>query len=149
MRKVNQITNIISFLMMAAYLILFASVWEKLPDTIPTHYNVTGQADAYGQKVWLLLIPGVMLLMFLLLVVVEHFPQVWNMPVRITEENRERQYLIGAVLLGITKISCIAIFSIIDLPLLIPGFPFWTLWVVLGVMFAAIIGCIIWSIKAR
>ena len=44
-----------------------AYVGPGLPDTVPTHWNASGQADAFGSK-WtnLLLMPAIMVLMTLL-----------------------------------------------------------------------------------
>ena len=45
--------------------------WEKIPQTIPTHYNFQGNADAWGDKSMLLwMIPGLSLFLYLLLLVI-------------------------------------------------------------------------------
>lgn len=60
---------ICTLLTMAAAL-YSAVMWSKLPDQVPTHWNIQGQPDAYGSKlVALLLMLCVMLLTTLLTVV--------------------------------------------------------------------------------
>jgi uncharacterized membrane protein len=45
--------------------------WGKIPQTIPTHYNFQGHADAWGDKSMLLwMIPGLSLFLYLLLLVI-------------------------------------------------------------------------------
>lgn len=47
-----------------------AVIWSDVPDIVPTHFNIQGEADDYGPK-WMLLlmIPGIALATYLLLVV--------------------------------------------------------------------------------
>ncbi|MFN1836195.1 SdpI family protein [Balneola sp. MJW-20] len=46
-----------------------AFIWEQVPETVPTHFNIHGEADDYGPK-WMLLImiPGIAVLTYLLMV---------------------------------------------------------------------------------
>lgn len=45
----------------AAALLISALAWDRLPDTIDSHWNARGEADATGPKLWVLLIaPGVL-----------------------------------------------------------------------------------------
>lgn len=40
--------------------VYLAMVWNELPDVVPTHFNLEGQADAWSDKSTLLWLPGVM-----------------------------------------------------------------------------------------
>lgn len=43
-------------------------LWNSIPETIPTHYNIKGEADSYGSKtsfIWVL--PGAMLFVYILI----------------------------------------------------------------------------------
>ncbi len=74
-------------------------LWTGLPDTIPTHFDIYGQPNAYGSKAALLIYPGLALGITLLFQGLCRFPWVFNYPVRITEENAPRQYQRGRLLL--------------------------------------------------
>jgi len=37
---------------MAAYLILVALLWERLPERIATHFNASGEPDSYSSRFW-------------------------------------------------------------------------------------------------
>jgi hypothetical protein len=49
-----------ALLLIAAPLVYAAYVYPNLPDTIPTHFNISGEADAYGGKDSIFLGPGIM-----------------------------------------------------------------------------------------
>ena len=49
-----------ALLLIAAPLAYAAYVYPSLPDTIPTHFNMSGEADAYGGKDSIFLGPGIM-----------------------------------------------------------------------------------------
>lgn len=73
--------------------------WMILPSTIPTHYNIVGQPDAYGGKGMLLIAPLLAILVSLLLAVVSRYPHIYNYPIAITDENAPRQYRLARTLL--------------------------------------------------
>lgn len=51
-------------LMIASFLIIFL-VYNKLPDKIPTHWNIYGEVDSYGPKLFATLMPiGFMIIMW-------------------------------------------------------------------------------------
>jgi uncharacterized membrane protein len=51
---------ILALLLIAAPFAYAAYVYPSLPDTIPTHFNIKGEADAYGGKDSIFLGPGIM-----------------------------------------------------------------------------------------
>lgn len=76
-----------------------AILWSGIPNTIPTHFNIYGQPNAYGSKATLLIYPGVALGITVLFQVLCRYPWMFNYPVRITHENALRQYKRGRLLL--------------------------------------------------
>lgn len=73
MRKV---TNITSIVMILGYLAFLAIGWKTFPNEVPTHFSAIGVADSYGDKTSLFIEPAVMIGLFLLLAIVEHFPKI-------------------------------------------------------------------------
>jgi len=68
---------ILALLLIAAPFAYAAYVYPSLPDTIPTHFNIKGEADAYGGKDSIFLGPGIMaivgLFVFILLSNIKSF----------------------------------------------------------------------------
>ncbi len=63
-----------------------------LPETVPTHFNFKGQPDSYGSKISILFVPLVSLVLTIGLTWLNHYPEIFNYPVKITEENADKQY---------------------------------------------------------
>ncbi len=47
-----------------------ASIWSTLPETVPTHFNLAGEADDWHHKTFLIYMPGAILLVMYLLFLV-------------------------------------------------------------------------------
>lgn len=60
MKKLNILILILCILSLAGQLLLL----PKLPDTIPTHWNVSGEIDGYGSKYTSLFLAAIPLLMY-------------------------------------------------------------------------------------
>jgi uncharacterized membrane protein len=93
-------------------LILAASLWGyaalaigSLPETVPTHFNFAGEADSFGSKHILWMLPVIATILVGLMSVVKMHPDYLNMPFRITGENRERQTNLAYGLLS--SIACV------------------------------------------
>jgi uncharacterized membrane protein len=96
-------------------LIALPLIWyNKLPDTIPVHFNAAGEPDGYGGRATLWILPVTGLFMWLLFTVLEAFPQVYNFPVKITPENIVTQYRMATRLIRILKSVILIIFSFIS-----------------------------------
>ena len=80
---------------LAFLLYTFLIGWVELPDVIPTHFGATGEADSWGPKSTLLVLPILTVVLYALLIVLSRFPHIYNYPVAITEENAERLYRLG------------------------------------------------------
>ncbi len=73
--------------------------YENLPDVIPTKYDFSGNVIAYGGKVNILILVGLMIVMYLFLVVINRFPHTFNYLVKITEQNAYKQYKLAMSLI--------------------------------------------------
>jgi len=82
----------LSLLFVLFLLIYPAYYYESIPGEIPTHYNMDGQADAFGNKTELWLLPIIGLLMYVGLFLLNRIPHQFNYPGTITEENAYTQY---------------------------------------------------------
>ena len=106
--------NILYLIMTAigAVALLFATVfllisWPNIPNEIPLHYNFAGEVTNYGGKgsIWVLLTAA--WVAFIAMTVVVRFPNAWNMPVEVTEENCERLYSITRGFLEAVKLEVV------------------------------------------
>lgn len=87
--------------------------WGVLPDRIPIHFGLGGQPDAWGDKVTIWMLPALAAIIFVVLTAVSRYPHTFNYPVRITQENARRQYLLGRGLLVWLKAEVCWLFAFI------------------------------------
>jgi uncharacterized membrane protein len=103
----------LAFLFLLIQIVIPIVYYNQLPETIPTHFNGAGQPDGFGSRSTLWILPVTSLFMYLLMTVVESFPQIYNYPVEITPENAVVQYRIATRLIRILKTIILMIFSFI------------------------------------
>ena len=114
MRKeiIYLIMNIIGVLALLGSTLFVIIMWSQIPDQIPTHYNFAGEADDYGGKGSLIFMMVLAWFVFILITVLMRFPNTWNMPVKVTEENRSRLYAITRAMLEVLKIFTTILFAV-------------------------------------
>lgn len=85
-----------------------------LPDSIPVHFNASGEPDRFGSKytIWFMPILGIVL--YIGLSIVTRYPHTYNYVVRITEENAKRQYFLATKLMRILNLQVVLIFFYIN-----------------------------------
>jgi hypothetical protein len=100
--------SLAGLIMMAGCLIYS---WPLLPETVPTHFGFSGEADGWGSKTNLLILPISAVVLYLILTVVGFFPHTYNYPWKITEKNAWDQYRLAQALIGCLKVETIWMFS--------------------------------------
>ena len=118
------------------YLIL---AWNTIPAKIPAHYNAAGEVNRWGSKSELIVLPIISVLLYGLITLIEHYPQVWNTGVRITDENRTVVYRLLKNLIAWVKMITLSIFgSLTVISSLSLNLPIWFLLVFLVLLFGII-----------
>jgi len=82
------------WLLVVLNFILVFVFYFQLPDNIPTHFNLKGEADGYGSKSTLWLLPVINLSTYLLMstIVTKMKPWKYNYPIKVTERNAPKLY---------------------------------------------------------
>ena len=74
MKKISRVSTIISAIMLLTYIIVLISIWSRIPDTVPTHFNAAGVADSYESKRNLAFEPVLAAFLLLFLSLMERIP---------------------------------------------------------------------------
>jgi len=82
----------IGLLLLVGMIILIYTRWNQIPQQIPMHYNAIGEIDNWGSKEDILFLPVVSILLYAFLTALSFFPQIQNIPILITDENKESVY---------------------------------------------------------
>lgn len=149
MKKISRVSTIISAIMLLTYIIVLISIWSRITDTVPTHFNAAGVADSYGSKRNLAFEPVLAAFLLLFLSLMERIPAIWNFPVVVTEENRERLYKIAMIMMGGIKVLVTALLIDVGVSSLVEGYPIWPMYMMLGVMMILIIVSTVQMVRAK
>jgi len=82
----------------------------KLPDLIPLHFNLDGEAVTFGSKKFIFIFPGISLFEYILLTALCQCPHKFNYIVKITEDNADTQYNLAQNFLRFLKCLAIILF---------------------------------------
>jgi uncharacterized membrane protein len=142
--------------------ILFVVMWGltlytflKLPTIIPTHFNASGQADDYGNKLSLLILPVLASVIYFGLTQLNKYPHIFNYLAKITQDNAQKQYTIATRMLRFLKLVILLIFSLLILFIYLTtigvtnGLGFWFLPLTFGLLFIPTIISISQSFKKK
>ena len=148
--KYDIIVNIVCLILLIGIIAFLVLAWKGIPDKIPGHYNFAGDIDRWGNKGELLFLPILSWILYLGMTVVEHFPQIWNTGVTVTEENKERVYRILKDMFSTVKLIVVAVLSYLTInSALMIGGTIWSLPILLILMFGTIIFFVMKLIRAK
>lgn len=81
-------------------------VYPQLPDSIPTHFNLQGNADSWGQKGSILIVPLTMLPCMALLYFLSKAPHLHNYSEKkLTDKNAPELYAMSRMLLTVLNVE--------------------------------------------
>lgn len=112
-RNLYRVINVICVLLLAAATLFVLMRWQQLPEQIPTHYNFAGEVDGYGGKGSLILLIVMSWIVFFIMTISIRFPEKWNMPVEVTEENKSRLYAITRAMMEAVKFFVTLLFVVL------------------------------------
>ncbi|MBE9489968.1 MAG: DUF1648 domain-containing protein [Bacteroidetes bacterium] len=118
------IVDLISLVLLIFIITYTLMVYADLPETISTHFNAQGEADGFGSKLTIWILPSIGLAMFIGLYFMNKFPHIHNYNVNITEENALKNYRLSNRIVRFTNLFSLTLFAIItfDIIQLAKGF---------------------------
>ena len=108
---VDKLAELLGWIMLLAIWGLTITHYSTLPDTIPTHFNATGEADGFGSKASIIGLPVIATLLFIGLTVLNRYPHSFNYPTAITQDNALRLYTLATRMLRYLKLVLLVVFG--------------------------------------
>ncbi len=121
----NKLSLTVLFFELLAIVFVLASFiavllgWPSLPDKIPTHYNLAGDIDAYGDKCQVFVMPVMTIVMYMFFGIISKLcasPERLksaNLPYELTKENEGRTVHALKLILSSMKAEVTGIFAYI------------------------------------
>ncbi len=101
--------GIIFYILIVSYL---ATHYNTLPNRVPSHFNALGEADRFGNKQTLLILPVISGGLWILMTILEKYPHVFNY-LNLREDNMEAQYKNGRLMVNVLKNEIVLLFGAI------------------------------------
>lgn len=142
--------EVVGIVFIVLSLVYIAMHYQNLPSEIPVHFNFAGEANNFGSKNNLLLLPAIGIGIFIGMTVLSKYPYIFNYPVEVTRRNVIRQYRLATRLIRWIKLETAVLFGLIVFEtvqvangqtVFVPGFIFFFL----GMIFLTVI---IYLVKA-
>ena len=105
-----ELVNITILILIWGYAIM---QYAELPDTIPIHFDASGNPDAEGSKLTIWILPIIATFMFMMLFVLNRFPHLHNYMVNITEENALKNYRLSTRILRFVNLYCLLLLAVL------------------------------------
>ncbi|MEZ4793358.1 MAG: DUF1648 domain-containing protein [Gelidibacter sp.] len=114
LEPMDVIAEIISVSLLVMLIIYTSLKFVDMPDTIPTHFNFKGEADGFGSKNTMWLLPGIGILIYVGFSILNRFPHLHNYMVNITESNALKNYRFSTRVLRFVTVFVMILFFYIQ-----------------------------------
>jgi uncharacterized membrane protein len=111
----DKLVETLGWIVLLAIWVLTVTNYPNLPDTIPTHFNASGEADGFGGKATILTLPIVGSVLFIGMTILNKYPHLFNYPIKMTADQALNQYTNATKLVRYLKFSIVVIFGLIVL----------------------------------
>ena len=121
--KTDRLVMRVGWVLVALHFILTGVFYFDLPDTVPTHFNLKGEADGFGSKnnLWLLPILSVVMYYGMLKITTRMKPWNYNYPTKVTEKNAPLLYALSIRMLVGLNLGIVLVFLVISLHSILLG----------------------------
>ena len=94
-----------SIALAAGMFIYVFTLWDSLPQKLPTHFDFSGQADAWGGKESIWLLPTIYLGMVMTSLFIRKFPERMRIPLKQTGEQKRRTTVLALEMVSILNLQ--------------------------------------------
>jgi uncharacterized membrane protein len=151
----DNVIEIIGLLVLITMWVWTILNFSKLPETIPIHYDSSGQVNNYGNKGMIFMLPTIATILFIGMKILNKYPQIHKYSVNITLLNAKEQYTNSIQIVRFINVAIIIVFSLITFQTIqtaigkTNGLGTWFLPLVLGLIFIPLIFFIFKSLKIK
>ncbi|MDB5202832.1 MAG: hypothetical protein JWQ27_2241 [Ferruginibacter sp.] len=130
-------------------------IHQQLPSRIPVHFALNGEPDRMGSRDTIWILCGIATMLFVLLTLISQYPQSFNYPAKITQDNKVYQHQLAVQLMCRLNISILLVFIFCLIEIKIAAkkksLPFhgWELQLILALVFLPTILYLVKSLRNR
>ncbi len=109
--KIDKLLETICLTLLLLLWVTTIAFYGKLPDQIPTHFNVAGRPDDFNNKQHIFVLPIIATVIYIGMTIINKYPHIYNYPAIITKENATRLYTSATKFIRVLKLVVVVIFS--------------------------------------
>ena len=109
--KAEKFASKFSWCIATALIVYTAIMWQQIPEQVPTHFGFSGQADNWGHKVFVCLLPLIYLGTLGLSLIVRKSPSLINLPFKLEGEAKEKGLELSYQMLAVVNLIIGVLFS--------------------------------------
>lgn len=113
--RTDWLLEIVCLLVLSALWLVPTLLFQRLPEQIPVHFNMHGQADRFGTRDNIWTLPAISSMIYLALTALARAPHIFNYPMVITPENAHQQYKLAVRLLRFLKLGTLSLFLFVTI----------------------------------
>jgi len=106
----DRLLEAVAAAVLVALIVLPVYFYGQMPDSLPKHYNLQGQPDAWGHKSSLFLLTAIGSGLYILLTILNRNPHKFNYLSKITPENAADQYRNATRMIRLLKLIQLLLF---------------------------------------
>ncbi|MCF8293035.1 MAG: DUF1648 domain-containing protein [Chitinophagaceae bacterium] len=110
---IDKAIEVVGFIVLIAMWVWTILNFSRLPETIPIHYDSSGQVNNYGNKGMIFMLPIIATILFVSMKILNNFPQIHKYPVNITILNAKEQYTNSTRMVRFINVAMVIVFSAI------------------------------------
>ena len=106
---IDKIVEISGWVLLVSLWLITSLSYSHLQAIIPIHYNASGNADGFGDKLNIFILPFITTILFVGLTILNKYPHLFNYPKEINASNALTQYTAATRLIRFLKLSIVVI----------------------------------------
>lgn len=110
----DRLADFVSLAILVLAWIFLLSTYAYMPEIVPIHLDGSGKADGFANKTSLFIGPSISLIIYIVLTYLNKYPQIYNYPSVINENNAAQYYTIGSRMIRYLKLSVMIVFLLIQ-----------------------------------
>ncbi|MCW5913204.1 MAG: DUF1648 domain-containing protein [Chitinophagaceae bacterium] len=110
----DRFLEVSGWLLLLFWWVLIIITFNRLPETIPSHFDLSGMPDDYSSKWTIFLLPALASFIYIGLTILNRFPHKFNYISAITTANAKRQYTFATRMIRFLKWGIVLLFGFIS-----------------------------------
>ena len=107
--SIDLILEVICLAGLIKVILMLVEEYPILPDTIPIHYTISGEANSFADRWTILILPLISFVLYSVITILSLRPEKLKYSVPITADNQERQFANMAKLLRFIKLFVVGL----------------------------------------